>query len=162
MTRPWDGMRLDEARSWLRSRVEEGETCPCCQQFAKIYPRTIHSTIARALIKVYNAAPAGDWVHLATVAGPACEGGKARYWGLMEEEAGIFVTTGRSGWWRLTNLGRSFVRGGTAIPKYAYVYDKRCLRVDGPEVTIQDCLGTKFSYDELMSTPVLLRHAVNH
>jgi hypothetical protein len=143
---------LDEAQAWLRARVEDGETCPCCKQFAKIYPRQIHSTIARALIKVYNASTPGEFVHLARTAGPACEGGKARYWGLIEEESDV-VDGGRSGWWALTNLGRSFVRNTIRIPKYAFVYDKRCLRLDGPEVDIRDCLGTKFSYAELMAHP---------
>jgi hypothetical protein len=151
---PPDGhslISLNMAKAWLRKRIYEGgDRCPCCNQFAKVWKRQIHSIIARALIAVYNAEPAGTFLHLATVAGPACEGGKTRYWGLMEQESDTFPN-GRSGWWRLTPHGRAFVECRISVPQYALVYDSRCLGLDGPLVNIQDCLGSKFSYPELLA-----------
>jgi hypothetical protein len=143
-------LSLRQAKDWLRDRVDDGDRCPCCGQFAKVYRRQIHSTMARALIKVYTVSEPGEFVHLARIAGPACEGGKARYWGLVEEESSV-VTEGRSGYWRLTQLGRAFVQGRSSVPQYAFIYDSRCLRTGGPLVTIHHCLGKKFDYAELMS-----------
>jgi hypothetical protein len=45
----------------------------------------------------------------------------------------------------------AFVLGESTVPKYAYVYDGRLLKLDGGEyVTIRDALGTKFHYRDLM------------
>ena len=40
-----DGMTLGEARDWLRERIEDGEECPCCRQFAKVYRRRLYATM---------------------------------------------------------------------------------------------------------------------
>ena len=41
---------LSKARAMVKSNREDGITCPCCDQFAKVYKRTITSTMARWLI----------------------------------------------------------------------------------------------------------------
>lgn len=138
---------LADAKRLLKAKLEDGTDCPCCTQFAKIYPRQIHSTIARALIRMWQLAQRG-YVHVAHDISPACEAGKARYWGLVEEHPET------SGLWRLTVFGESFVRGAARVPKYAQVYDGRCLGLAGDLVSIHDTLGKKFDYAELMATRV--------
>lgn len=142
---------LAEARDWLRTRLDEGEHCPCCTQYAKVYRRKINSGMARSLIAMYRISPT-DWIHLPTQVGARSrEEGKLAYWGLVEEENSIRPDGGRAGWWRLTQKGRIFVQGNTALPKYARVYDGRCLGlITGETATIHDALGTAFSYDDLM------------
>ncbi len=84
-TRLWT---LAQAREWLLPRALEGEHCPLCKQWVKIYEkRTVHSTIARALCLMHRAGgPEGtDWVHVPTVVSGSCELSKARFWGLVEE-----------------------------------------------------------------------------
>lgn len=148
---------LYQAKAWLRERVEDGERCPCCGQLAKVYRRKIHSTIARALVDLYRLGqPNPDdeldrWIHVPTVISPACEIGKARYWGLVEERPRRRSDGSHAGWWRLTDTGIAFVEGRHRVPQYARVYDGRCLGVIGDTVGIREALGDHFDYDELMA-----------
>lgn len=142
---------LADAQVWLRNRVDKGERCPCCTQFAKVYRRKINSGMARSLIRMYHISP-GDWIHLPTEIGARSrEEGKLAYWGLVEEENTLRPDGGRAGYWRITPLGHAFVLGNIALPKYARIYDGRCLGLDTSEkATIKDALGTAFDYDDLM------------
>ena len=150
-----DSMTLEEARDLLRERIDEGETCPCCKQFAKIYKRTINSTMARALILIYRSYEQefGSIPELRAALAPhhSNEEPKLRYWGLLEEEGVRRPDGGRAGYWRVTDDGVAWIYHYRTVPKYAHIYDGRRLRSSGPEVTIRDALGTKFNYDELMA-----------
>ena len=75
---------------------------------------------------------------------------KLRYWGLLEEELELRPDGGRAGWWRVTELGEWFVLKEATVPRYARIYDNRCLSLVGDQVSITDALGTKFNYDDLM------------
>lgn len=144
---------LREAQEWLRSRVADGERCPCCTQFAKIYKRKITSTSAVALIKLWRSAGL-SWAHLPTVLDrKQADEAKLLHWGLLEEETISRPDGGRAGWWRLTALGEAFVGNLARVPKYCLIYDSKCLGLDGPLVSITDCLGDRFDYAELMALP---------
>lgn len=145
----WD--TLGAAREWLRERADEGATCPCCTQFAKVYRRKINSGQARSLIRMYRADKSRGYVHVPSLGARSREEGKLRYWGLVEEERTRRPDGGRSGYWRITDLGERWVLGQVKVPKYARIYDKRCLGLDEDEsASIYDALGDKFDYNELM------------
>jgi hypothetical protein len=150
------GETLAEARDWLRERVDDGETCPCCGQFAKVYRRRIHATMARDLITFHKLSPDGEWVHVPTAL--VLRGGdfaKLAFWGLIEERGGERGDgSDRVGWWRTTRLGRSFVRGAVPVPKYARIYNGRCLGLAGEALYIREALGKRFDYAELMGLAV--------
>jgi len=145
-------MTLAEARDQLRDLVDEGATCPCCRQYARVYRRKIHATMARTLCRVYRAAPSGEWVHLPSLAGyQVNDFPKLRYWGLVEEEIELRRDDGgRAGYWRITPQGWQWVLIWTTVPKYARIYDGRCLGLEGDPVTVLDALGDRFDYRELM------------
>jgi hypothetical protein len=153
------GTTLLEAQEWLRERVDHGAACPCCTQFAKVYRRKIHSTMARDLLITYREA-GQEWFHLPSLLASRAgvrpgQGGdfcKLAYWGLIEEDDAVRDDgSTRSGWWRITDLGDQFVRNRLAVPKYARIYDGRCMGlVDESMATIRDALGSKFNYDDLM------------
>jgi len=146
------GMSLEEAREWLRERAYDGARCPCCTQYAQVYRWSLYSTAAAMLIRLYRVGGVDEFVESKTVKYPG-QGGDAtrlRFWELVEQEPERRPDGGRSGWWRVTEQGRLFLLGATTIQKYAYVFDGRCLRFDGPPVSIRDALGTKFEYDALM------------
>jgi len=153
-----DEMTLGEARSLLRTLVDEGERCPCCTQLAKVYKRKIHSTMARELIHFWRRAGI-DWFDLPVLAGEISgkrraytgDSAKLRYWGLLQENDTRREDGGRAGWWRVTDKGAAFVRDALLVPKYARIYDGRCLGLDGDPVSIRDSLGDKFRYDDLMA-----------
>lgn len=150
---PPDGTTpLSEARTWIEANAADGGAkCPCCDQFAKVYRRPLNSGMVRSLITMWLAA-GRDWQHVpTTVGGRSREEGKLRYWGLVQESAGVRGDGGRAGWWRLTEAGEMFVRRAAQVPRYALIYDGQALKLEGRLVSIDDCLGTKFNYAELMA-----------
>lgn len=80
------------------------------------------------------------------------ENGSISMWKLIEEKPNEKTGKRTSGYWRLTELGRSFTDCTLAIPQRIVVRNKTLLGYDGPKVSIDDCLLTsaKFSYSELM------------
>jgi hypothetical protein len=149
---PNDHWTLGDTRDWLRRRLEDGEHCPCCTQFAKVYRRKITSTSARALITMFRAGAQYEPKHLPTVLGrKQADETKMAYWGLIQEESAQRSDGGRAGWWQITELGVEWIHGRVAMPRYARIYDGRCLALVGEPTTIQDCLGTRFNLSELMT-----------
>lgn len=141
---------LAEARSWLRDRIDDGEHCPCCTQLAKVYRRKIHATMGRDLILVWHRfGPA--WFH--STASPAHGGDfvKLTHWGLIAEDDRIRDDGGRAGWWQITPNGVAYVQDRLKVPKYARIYDGRCLGLVGDPVGVRDALGTRFDYRDLMA-----------
>lgn len=147
-----DSMPLADARDLLRKDVYEGVKCPLCTQHAQVYRWSLYGTAARVLIKLYRAGGVIDFVHSNTVkvAGNGGDCTRLAFWGLVEQEKARRADGGRSGFWRVTEGGESFVLNRKPIPKYAYVYNGRVLRIEGPPVTVYDALGKKFDYSELM------------
>jgi hypothetical protein len=153
-----DEMTLRDARDELRELVNAGCRCPCCTQLAKVYRRPMTAIAATALIALYRTCGT-DYGHMPTIAkqqlrNVAHQGGYitlSHYWDLIEEESAQRDDGGRVGWWRVTPAGKAWILGGV-IPKYAHIYDGRCLGLAGEPVGIVACLGTKFDYDELMAS----------
>ncbi len=146
-------MTLLEARDALRELVYEGHRCPLCTQMAKVYKRRINAGMAVSLIRMYKADPILGWQHVpTTVGGRSREEGKLRYWGLVEEESQVKRPDGgRAGYWRVTPLGERFVMRSVKLQCYALVYDGRCLALEGDLKGIEDALGKRFNYNELMA-----------
>jgi len=153
-----DSNTLGDAKEWLRERVQErGAKCPCCKQMAKIYRRKLNAGMAQTLIRMYKHVRFDEsqcnmnaFMHVPSLPGDNHEASQLVWWGLIAEERREREDGGRAGWWRITYSGRLFVNGHVRVRKYAHVYDGVCLKLDGPEVNIRDCLGSKFNYDELM------------
>jgi hypothetical protein len=145
---------LVAAKDWLRDHLDDGARCPCCGQFAKIYRRRVHATMARELIAIWREAGC-DWVHLPTLLKTTgAHGGdtiKVKYWNLIEPDNETREDgSTRTGWWRLTDSGRAFVLGEKSIPKYVMIYNEQSYGFSEDMVTIRDALGAKFDYQALM------------
>jgi len=142
-------LSLEEAKDWLRDRVDDGARCPCCQQFAKVYRRKINSGMARALIQCYLIGR-GQYVH-ATELG-SHETAQLQWWGLLEEQPAKRPDGGRTGWWRITPLGEDWMRGKARVPKYVAIYDGKLMAPPhGDWWGIREAVGTKFDLDDLMA-----------
>ena len=149
-------MDLEEAKAWLRDRVDDGERCPCCGQLAKVYKRRMTAFTARAMIAMYRH-HRDDYVQMPDLIRRhlpnQTQGGYATlglYWQLIEEEKQRRPDGGRAGWWKLTEDGVRFVRGELTVPRYARIYDSRLLSYEGDMISIRETLGTNFDYDALM------------
>lgn len=156
---------LDEAKKWLRARILDGDRCPCCNQYAKVYERKLNAGMALALVHIHlvtgRLRPQDGWLRIpkdlegigntvSTVLGNR-EYPKLRYWGLLEAQGD------ENGLWRITPEGVQFVLGALSVPKTVLLYDGKVLKnVPGqpphnpPMTDIREALASKFDYDELM------------
>src|SRR5580765_8069466 len=153
-----DDTPLGEARDWLRRQVYRGATCPCCTQFVKVYRRTLPNATARVMIALWHRDEGQNFVFLPDVldrmTGTPHQGGYGtlgQFWAWLQQQPGERADgSNRVGWWRLTDPGRSFVLGHHTVPRYAHLFNGRCLRLSGPPWSIRDALGTRFDYNQLM------------
>lgn len=156
---------LREEQKRIEREREKGTHCQACGQFAKVYPRQIHSTMAVTLIDFYKLSKQDEGFHHVAViftksrtAMHRLNGGdwaKLAGWGLIEEQPkdASEKTKRTSGFWRITEAGKNFVEKRTKVPRYMYVYDDKILGFSEAEVVgILDCLKEKFNYEELMNS----------
>jgi len=154
---------LEEAKQWLRVRFEDGASCPCCHQMVKLYKRKLNSSMAVALVYIYKyfqANPDKEWLHVPSylsriISGATVRGGdwsKLRYWGLIEDQKAIRDDgSDRVGNYRITAAGKTFVGGLCRVPKHVFLYNGGVVkRRDTETISIDEALGEKFSYVELM------------
>jgi hypothetical protein len=148
------------------SKAKQGAICPCCRQKVQIYEREIHASMARVLIILHrHFLKETDWLHvpsyletLSRQLGAAIRGGdwaKLRYWALIEEKPKTERKDGskRVGFWKVTDKGHAFAKNELRIPKAVQLYNDKFLGFVSESVTVSilDCLGKEFSYEELMS-----------
>lgn len=151
---------LEEAKQYLRENLEEGADCPLCKRWAKLNPYSLHHSVARVLIIMYNAELAGEcdaqgFLHVedylvkikSTIKGVH---GKAKYWELVEQKPNTDPKKKESGLWRLTAKGKLFVKNELSVPKKAMVFNDKAYRFEGDSITIKDALKDLFDYSELM------------
>jgi hypothetical protein len=151
------GQDITEERFELKQKLLRGESvrCPCCDQNAKVYRRTIHAGMAAQLIRIYKAglnAPDG-WVSVDEIYSHGASGdyAKLRFWGLVESKDKRGPDDNASGYWRVTPRGDDFVNERISVPAHVLVYNNEKLGVDSAEtIRIRDALGTQFSYQQLM------------
>lgn len=155
---PDDDTPLGVARTWVRANRDVGVHCPCCDQFAKEYARKLPAVSAMVMIKMYRRNEGRDYVNIPAMFstmtglhGGTGDGTKGQWWGLMEPQPSERDDgSWRTGWWRLTDLGREFVVGELKVRRYAHLYNQQVLGMSGEFWSIRDALGKRFNYDELM------------
>ncbi len=159
------GTLVTEAQEFIvthRTR-KNGIGCPCCERKVKEYERQITTPNVKTMIwmyKYHQQYGRSEWIHLSGETGGSGSGwgsdfAKVRHWGLVEMKREYRKDgSNRNGYWRLTRTGRLFVRGELAIPKYVYLLNNEVIGVSNTKTTIQQSLGTKFNYDELMAKTV--------
>lgn len=151
-----DSTTLGEVRAWLRERARDGAPCPACRRTVRVYRRVLNAGMAYALLVMFRAHRC-EWQDktdtLRGVGAAARDEPLLRYWGLLQEDERPREDGGRSGWWRVTELGARFARGAAEVPRYALFYNRKLLRLDEADgrFTVREALGERFSYDELMA-----------
>lgn len=149
--RPGPGSTVVEVREYILSMIAAGRntTCPCCTRPVAEYYRTINVGMARALINQWRAVNQ-EWTKTRLLWTMTHEGAQLRWWGLIEGREDR-DDGGKGGTWRITDLGRQYVLNQVKVPRKARVCLGALLGLDDSETAgIQDALGTKFRYDELM------------
>ena len=162
-------LSLSDAKKWVERfrehpRTSEGVNCPCCGQLAKVYPRTITSSMAYVLILLerhFRKFPK-DWLHVPSYLTKTCKIGSAVrggdwaklvHWDLIVKKPELREDKSRrNGKYKLGPKAVSFVRGRLELPRYAYIYNGTLLRMSEEKITIHDALkrSNRFDYAALM------------
>ena len=167
---------ITEGKEYLRQNWEKGTKCPCCNQFVKLYRRKLNSGMSYGLIQIYKIGMEinfkDNWMKVADELvkrqlNPAnLDYSKLHYWGLLEQKPNEDDKTKRdSGYWKITERGKKFIRNEIKLQKYVYIYNGKIQDFDGDMVGIKDCLGNNFNYVELMGKDASLNNpkdASNH
>jgi len=169
--RPPTPEEIKRVRRYFAEQLDDGVDCPACTRHAQRQHRPLGCGPARWLIELVFLSEDGKAVHTGEIVknlkGNNVSGTDATsvlpLYGLIEPalnpEAAINPpppsskshAKGRTaGFWRPTKLGRAFALGKIKVPARIVT----CLGVpeafEGEPVSIQDALGQKFNYDEIM------------
>ena len=143
---------IEEAKSYLRKKLDKGITCPCCNQTVKMYKVKLTTGMAQVLIKFYKNK---GWKHpiedFKTINGDYA---KLRHWGLVEKHGGEHESDVKSnGLWRITLKGIDFIQGSVKVPEKIKLYNNNFYGFDGDKmITIRQALGNKFDFEELINS----------
>jgi hypothetical protein len=81
--------------------------------------------------------------------------GKLAYWGLVESmPVAPEIDKGSSGQWKITKKGVDFSAGNIKVPSHALIYNNTVMGFSTGLVDINKCLGKRFSYSEIMESPI--------
>lgn len=134
---------------------DKGYTCPHCGQFCKRYYRHFNSNMALALIILYRNKEKG-FIHLEKTMKDAgynrCgDASYLRHYRLIERlEKDREDGSPRNGMYKITGTGIMFAEGKSKVKAKFIIYNNKHEGFEGDEITIQDALGSKFDYRQLM------------
>ncbi len=150
---------LKEAKEYLKENHKKGTRCPCCDQFVKLYKRKITSAMAYGLILLLR--EEAIWIHLedffknkknlpSSIRGDIS---KLRFWGFLAKYEGEKEDGNpRNGMATVTHKGLHFALGKISAPKNLFIYNNKVYSRSVEECSIQECLGDRFNYNELMES----------
>ena len=141
--------------NWEVTIGGDGGHCPCCGRWGKIYKRALNAPMARALLWLIHEPHRGDgWTHVPSSAPTwllrSMGLPKLQLWGLAES-AVTKTQLESSGLWKPTLKGYHFATDLCSVPKYVYVYDNTVRGFERPNIDIQEALGSKYNYAEIMA-----------
>ena len=155
-------MTLIQSKAWLKNNYSKGAQCPCCHQYVKLYKRALNSGMAKLLINIYTIHRRygnfdflqinEELTRIGEIAYPAYA--SLAYWKLLEPMKHQPNHKKYSGKWRITKSGIMFVENRMKVCSHVILYNKNIIGFDGPQVSIEDCLGILYDYNELMNTKV--------
>lgn len=133
----------------------KGYTCPCCNQFVKLYKRTFNCNMALAAIHLYHNREKG-FIHLEKSLQKAglqrCgDASYLRHYRLIEASPEQRRDgSNRNGFYKITGAGILFVEMKFKVPKHFLTFNNKCENFEGESIGILEALGEKFNYSELM------------
>ena len=151
---------LVDARAYVRANRGEGVECPCCDQYARVYERSLNYAMARFLIwlvKAYESCARWWSVNDGPLIQNRKGGGdfaKMEHWGLIISCPNEDSTKRMSGFWRPTKRGIDFVYRRIQVPVRIHLYHNQVVGWSPEMTTVVEALGKKFDYAELMRRPV--------
>ena len=159
-----------KAQEQMQQRVRgSGVICPCCKQLVRVIEKELSPTMAYVLILMYRhfLDTPEDWLHVSkylenmAAVGSEVRGGewsKLKNWKLIEEHPPVKKSVlsnkpvvDMTGRYRITESGKKFVRCESKVPDKILLYDGHLMGFGTKDVTIKDCLGKSYRYEDLMA-----------
>jgi hypothetical protein len=153
-------MNIAEAKEFLKRNWEAGCKCPACGQHVQLYDYKLFATSAYSLILLYRMDKNSDqeYFHIREYA--EAQKGKARaphfaelrFWGLIQRADNDDPAKKSSGYWKITDLGKQFVRGEIKVQSRILVYNNKFqgFSAKSESIDIHQALSNRFDYSELM------------
>ena len=139
--------------------IPNGEPCVTCGQLAKEYKRKLYSSMAMALIYLCRIhKQTKDWVHVNDVTKKTLrhfnnrngDMAKLEHWGLIYQKTNEDTEKRTSGLWKPTEKGIDFALMDGKVMSHVKFYNGSSTGFAGELIDINQALGDKFSYAELM------------
>ena len=150
-------MELAKAREYVEKRLDDGVHCPCCGKYTRRYKRKFNATMARSLFWLVSAYRSeSTWIDVPKNAPRwlvrSNQLPTIRWWNLAQRPKDTNdPDLKHSGLWKPTKQGIDFVDLRLKVFNTAVTYDGNVEKLTGTLVSIEDTLGTKFSYAEMMA-----------
>jgi len=139
-----------------KNDADKGFTCPCCGSFVKRYKRRLNSSMALVLIHLYRSG-IKEYVHVEQFLSyknlpRSGDFHKLVLWGLLDKKTAKREDgSSRNGYYKLNEKSIDFILGKTKYQKKAIINNGNFEGFEGDFITIQEALGSKFNYQELMN-----------
>lgn len=134
---------------------QKGFKCSECGSFVKEYIRSLNCNMSLALIALYKHSK-NEFVKveefLLKHGYQRCgDFSYARFYGFLEPlKENRLDGSKRNGFYRLTAYGRLFVEGKEKVPAKFKILHNTLTGFEGDNISIQQSLGEKFNYNQLM------------
>lgn len=134
---------------------DHGFYCTHCGSYNKRYHRSINSNMCITLLTLYKSG-LRDYVHIEDL---MRKSGHKRsgdfpylvHWKFLEKKPGDREDgSNRNGFYKITGLGLMFVEKKLKAKQKALIFHNEFEGFEGEEIDIEQALGTKFNYSELM------------
>ena len=160
---------IKEAQDKIKTLVRgPGVHCPVCRQLVRIVEKDLSPEMGYVLILLYrHFQESADWLDIAkylesmVAIGSEATGGEWRklvHWGLILERPPVKRSVLSKeppvktvGFYRLTDRGKGFILGQLKVPKSVLLYQGNLLEFSGKTITIQECLGKDYIYEDLLA-----------
>lgn len=143
---------LADAIRQMRSEVKDGTNCPCCGRLVKLYKRKLSAEMVVFLIALCREFE-GDYLDIRTLRTWKYQRGDYAYlahWGLVEQKPGNEPGKRGSAHWKPMPKAFLFLRRRGLAPSHIHMLCGQFLGFSEELVSVDDALGQKFNYDELM------------
>lgn len=140
---------------WCKGGID----CFLCDRHVEIRKKHLNRSLVKALVRIYayfEQADAEEWLHVANYLAQWKTEAMSRNgdftllrrWGLIEAKRRIDKKD--KGLYRITELGRQFLRGEVTVPAFKFLYNSKVLEPDHtitvPLVTVHDVIDGRFDY----------------
>lgn len=155
---------LGEAREELMERrwhTKEGVICPCCDRSASVARLSITRAMISSLAWIYHNTKEGEYIHFNEKCPSrnlvkSASHMKLKNWRLVEQKPNHDdPEKNASGYVRITEIGRLWLRNETTVRRYCFIYNQQHLGMDGEPVSIKDYCAKDFNYERDVMAPAV-------